>query len=193
MLRSRKDEIIAGWKDQFPAVAGAVIADFKGMSVAKITELRRLAKAQGVRVQVISNRLFKRATAGSAWDKVASSLTGTNALVYHPTDPVAPAKVTVEFLKTNDKVAIKGALLAGEAYDQAGVDAFSKLPGKDELRSQLLATFMAPAQSFVRLVAAAPTNFLYLLQAQEKALSETSETSEPPETSESSESTKVNE
>ncbi len=174
MLRSRKDEIIAGWKDHFPAVAGAVIADFKGMSVAKITELRRLGKAQGVRVQVISNRLFKRATAGSPWDKVASKLTGTNALVYHPTDPVAPAKVAVEFLKTNEKVAIKGALLAGEVYDQAGVDAFSKLPGKDELRAQLLATFMAPAQSFVRLVAAAPTNFLYLLQAREKALPESS-------------------
>jgi len=172
MLRSRKDEIIAAWAKEFPGVAGAVIADFKGMSVAKITELRRLGKPQGVRVQVITNRLFMRATAGSAWEKIAKTLKGTNALLYHPTDPVAPAKVAVEFLKTNDKVAVKGGLLAGEVYDWAGVDAFSKLPGKDELRAQLLATFQAPAQGFVRLVAAAPTNFVYLLGARERALGE---------------------
>ncbi|HEV8325487.1 MAG TPA: 50S ribosomal protein L10 [Myxococcota bacterium] len=170
MLRSRKDEIIAGWQKKFPAIAGAVIADFRGMTVAKITELRRLGRPQGVAVQVISNRLFRRATAGSPWEKVAKNLTGTNALLWHPTDPVAPAKVALEFLKTNESVTVKGGLLAGEAYDKAGVEAFSKLPGKNELRATLLATFQAPAQSFVRLVAAAPTNFLYLLQAREKAL-----------------------
>ena len=103
-------------------------------------------------------------------DGLEEHLAGPTAIAWSYEDPVAPAKVAVDFAKDNDKLKVKCAVVEGEVLDEAGVTQLSKMPGKDEIKAQLLATFMAPANQFVRLIAAAPTNFLYLLNARKSEL-----------------------
>ena len=87
-------------------------------------------------------------------------------------DPTAPAKVIFDFIKKNEHLKVKCAVLEGKTITDKEVEQLSKLPGKDELRAQLLATMNAPATEFVRLLQAGPVNFLYILQARERDMGE---------------------
>jgi large subunit ribosomal protein L10 len=104
---------------------------------------------------------------------IEGMLAGPTAIAYSFEDPSVPAKVATKLAKGEAKFIIKGGYVDGRALDAKGVEALSTLPGRDELRATLLATFMAGPQNFVRLLNAAPQNFAYLLAARENALKET--------------------
>ena len=99
-------------------------------------------------------------------------LAGPTAIAYSFEDPAAPAKIATKVAKEQEKFVIKGGYVDGKALDKNGVEALSKLPGKDELRAKLLATFQAVPQNFLALLIAAPQNFMYLLAAREEAEAE---------------------
>lgn len=165
-----KAETVNELKDTFSKCASLILADYRGLTVAEVNGLRSEIRKTGCTYRVIKNTLARRAIEGTAMEPLADFFRGPTAIAYSFEDPVAPAKVLDQFAKDLKNLEIKAGFLEGELLKPAGVSNLAKMPGKDELRAQFLAQLMAPAQSFVRLLAAAPTNFLYLLQAQERKL-----------------------
>ncbi len=172
MNRTQKQAEVEAIKDRFGRMASAVLTDFRGLDVESINKLRReFGAVEGIEYKVVKNTLVKLAVKEEGYaENLDEHLAGPTAIAWSYEDPVAPAKVAVDFAKDNEKLKVKCAVIEGDVLDEEGVKQLSKMPGKDEIKSQLLATFMAPANEFVRLVAAAPTNFVYLLEARKREL-----------------------
>ncbi len=173
MLRSEKQIQIEQIRERFGRAASAVLTDFRGLDVESINALRREFEKVDVEYKVVKNTLTKIALKEQAYlANMEEHLAGPTAIAWSYEDPVSSAKVIVDFVKTNEKLKIKCGVLEGEVVDAQGVHALSKMPGKDELKATLLATFMAPAQGMVRLLAAPAQNFVYLLSARQRQLEE---------------------
>ncbi len=173
MNREQKQEQIADIQDRFGRMASAVVTDFRGLDVEAMTALRDEFRKVGADYKVIKNTLFGIAVKDEPYrEALESHLNGPTAVAWSYEDPAAPAKVAVGFAKTNENLKIKCAVLDGEVLAGQDVIDLSKMPGKEELLGSLLATFMAPAQEFVRLVAAPATNLVYLLDARRRQLEE---------------------
>ena len=173
MDRTQKQELVTELRERMAQAVSVVLADFTGLDVQSVTSLRREFRANQCDYKVVKNRLMGLAIAGTAMEPMKPLLRGPTAVVYSLEDPAAAAKIAVRFAKEQEqKFVIRGGFVDGNVLDTQGVAALAELPGKDELRAKLLATFQAPATEMVRLLAAAPMNFMYLLAAQEKALGE---------------------
>ena len=144
MLKSRKAELIAELSESFEGKAAVIVCDYKGLTVTQLETLRRSARAKDVKVQVIKNSLATIALANAKMTGL--ELKDTNIFVWSE-DVVAAAKVADDFAsdKANEgKFVIKAGYLDGEAADLAKIEAFAKLPGREELLGMLAATWMAP-------------------------------------------------
>jgi large subunit ribosomal protein L10 len=140
--------------------------------VQQVNGLRSEIRKNECSYRVVKNTLFKRAIAETDMAGLADLFTGPTAVAYSFDDPIAPAKIIDKFAGDLAKLEIKGGYLDGQVLDTSGVKNLATMKGKDELRAELLMTFLAPAQQFVRLTAAAPQNFLYLLGARERSMQE---------------------
>lgn len=167
MNRTEKSAVIERLKTALADVPAVVVADFKGLTVEKATELRSAFRQADVQFEVVKNTLARKALSGTAKENLGELFKGNSAIAYHAEDPTAPAKVLTDFLKENAKVplSLRGAWLNGDLLDEAGVDALAKLPGKDELRGKLLSVFNGVPTKFVRTLIAGPTTFARLMQA----------------------------
>jgi large subunit ribosomal protein L10 len=141
-----------------------VLVEYRGLEVAKITELRKAARAKGVYLRVLKNTLARRAVVGTPYEKLADHMVGP--LMYGiSTDPVAAAKVINDFAKTNEKLVIKAGSLPNFMMDANGVKALAAMPSRDELLAKLLGTMQAPIATFVRTLNEVPTKFVRALAA----------------------------
>ena len=130
-----------------------VIAEYRGIQVSHLTQLRAKARAEGVYLRVLKNTLARRAVEGTAFASLATDMTGP--LIYSISeDAVAAAKVMQEFAKGNDKLVIKAGNYAGKSLDKAGVAALASIPSREILLSQLLGIMQAPVSGFARALAA---------------------------------------
>lgn len=173
MDRAQKTQEINELRERFDRMASAVVTDFRGLDVETINNLRRKFRAASIEYKVVKNTLVKKALEDKDYvETLGTYLHGPSAVAWSYEDPGAPAKVVLDFAKDNKKLQVKCAILDGKVLDEKGVENLSKLPSKDQLRGKLLATFMAPATEFVRLMAAAPTNFLYVMEARKRKLEE---------------------
>ncbi len=148
MLKSRKAELIAELSESFEGKAAVIVCDYKGLTVPQLETLRKSARAKDVKVQVIKNSLATVALGNAKMTGL--ELKNTNIFVWSE-DVVAAAKVADDFAndKANeDKFVIKAGYLDGEAADLAKIEAFAKLPGREELLGMLAATWMAPVANF---------------------------------------------
>lgn len=170
MLRSEKELAVSEIKDRFSRMSSAVFVDFSGMTVAEISNLRGKFRERGVEYKVLKNTLVKKALEGSSFlGGLSSTLKGTTGVAWSFEEPSAAARVVKDFVKDNEKLKIKGGLMDGAVLDAKAVEnQLASLPSKDEARALLLATFNAPAESFVRLINAPGQNFAYLLEAKRK-------------------------
>jgi len=173
MNRVQKQDQVNEIRDRFARMSSAVVTDFRGLDVDGATRLRDEFRKVGVEYKVVKNKLFGLAVKDSPFhDKLVGYLAGPTAVAWSYDDPAAPARIAVNFAKTNNNLKIKCAVVGTDVYDDKGVVSLSKMPGKNELLGMMLATFAAPAQSFVRLLAAGPTNFVYVLDARRRQLEE---------------------
>jgi large subunit ribosomal protein L10 len=141
-----------------------ILAEYRGLEVAKITELRKQARAQGVYLRVLKNTLARRAVAGTPYEKLSDQMVGP--LMYGISkDPVNAAKVMSDFAKANDKFVIKCGAMPNAVMDVNGVKALASLPSRDELLSKLMGTMQAPIAKFVRTLNEVPTKFVRGLAA----------------------------
>ena len=140
--------------------AGVVIlAEYRGLEVGQVTELRAKARESGVYLRVLKNTLVKRAVEGTPFEGLASQMVGP--LIYGMSkDPVAPAKVMVEFAKANDKLIVTGGAMPNYVMDAEGVKALAAMPSRDELLGTLVRTMQAPVAKFVRTLNEVPGKFV---------------------------------
>lgn len=130
-----------------------VVAEYRGIQVGHLTQLRAKARSQGVYLRVLKNTLARRAVEGTSFAPLAESMSGP--LIYSISDDaVAAAKVIADFAKTNDKLVIKAGNFAGKQLDVAGVSALANIPSREVLLSQLLGIMQAPVSGFARALAA---------------------------------------
>jgi large subunit ribosomal protein L10 len=130
-----------------------VVAEYRGVQVSNLTELRRKAREQGVYLRVLKNTLVRRAVAETPFADLAAHMVGP--LIYSiSSDPVAAAKVLNDFAKTNDKLVLKAGSYAGKVLDTAGVQALASIPSREELLAKLLGVMQAPVSGFAGCLAA---------------------------------------
>lgn len=144
MERAQKQRLIDTLQQDLADTVCVVVTHQTGMTVAEATQLRRQMRAAGARFRVTKNRLAKRALDGTRFEGLGPLFTGPTAIAFSR-DPVAAAKVAVEYANRNDKLTIVGGGLAGEVLDQAGVKELASLPSLDELRGKLIGLLLAPA------------------------------------------------
>ena len=144
MDRSQKEQLVADLNKTFGETSLVVVTQQSGLTVAESSALRRQMREAGARYRVSKNRLTRRALEGTKFEALESLLTGPTAIAVSE-DPVAAAKVCVEFAKSNDKLTVVGGSLNGEMLDAAGIGTLAKLPSLDELRGKLIGVLQAPA------------------------------------------------
>ncbi|MCR2747496.1 50S ribosomal protein L10 [Limnobacter parvus] len=162
--RQEKAAVIEEITSQLAGAQAVVVAEYRGLSVESVTQLRKEARAAGVYLRVLKNTLAKRAIAGTDFEGLSDKMVGP--LIYGiSSDPVAAAKVLVNFAKTNDKLILTGGALPGQVMGADGVKALATMPSRDELLSKLLGTMQAPIATFVRTLNEVPTKFVRGLAA----------------------------
>ena len=144
MDRTEKRAFVASLAAVFAETSMVVVTQNNGLNVADVTNLRRRMRDAGATYKVAKNRLALLALDGTRFDGIAPMLKGPIALAW-ARDPVAVAKVAVEFARTNEKFVVLGGALGSQMLDASGVKALSELPSLDALRANLLGLIAAPA------------------------------------------------
>ncbi len=153
MDRTEKQAFVADLAQVFAQTSMVVVSQNNGLTVAEVTNLRRKMRAAGVTFKVAQNRLANLALEGTRFGGLAPMLKGPTALAWS-TDPVAVAKVAVEFAKTNEKFVLIGGALGAQTLDVSGLRALAELPSLDALRAGLVGMIQTPATRIAGVLAA---------------------------------------
>jgi len=164
MDRAQKAEFVAELKQTFSEVGVVVVTRNHGLTVAQSTQLRNKMRDAGAAYKVSKNKLAKIALDGTDYLSLGDLLTGPVGLATS-VDPVAAAKVAVEFAKTNDKFEIVGGAMGATALDVDGVKALATLPSLDELRAKIVGLLVAPATKLATITQAPAAQIARVLSA----------------------------
>jgi large subunit ribosomal protein L10 len=151
MDRAQKSELVSELKQTFSETAVVVITRNLGLTVAQSTDLRTRMRDAGASYKVAKNRLALIALEGTSYAPISEMLKGPTALATSP-DPVAAAKVAVDFAKTTDRFEIVGGAMGDTILDVNGVKALAELPSLDELRARIVGLIQAPATKIAQVV-----------------------------------------
>lgn len=144
MNRTQKQEWIDSTNKKVSESSIVLVAHYKGLTVAQITELRVNVRKAGAGFKVTKNLLAKRAIVGTAYEKVSHLFKGPTAIAY-ANDPVSAAKALQEFAKKNEKLVLVGGAFGETVLDKAAIQKLASLPSLNELRAQILALLNTPA------------------------------------------------
>ncbi len=148
-----KQGVVSEIADKFKNSSSTVVAEYRGLTVAEITELRRALRAEGVEMKVYKNTLAAKAAEEAGYGDLKESLTGPNALAFG-SDETAAARVMAKFAKKHKALVLKGGIVEGKVVDQATIAELSNLPNREGMLSMLLSVLNAPVSSFARVVQA---------------------------------------
>jgi len=151
MDRSQKADLVTELKNVFSETSVVVVTRNLGLTVAQSTDLRLKMRDAGAQFKVAKNRLALIALEGSKYSPIGDLLTGPTALATS-IDPVAAAKVAVDFAKTNDRFEIVGGAMGETLLDVNGIKALAALPSLDQLRATIIGLVQAPATKIARTV-----------------------------------------
>lgn len=165
MNRTEKEQELAFLREALSSAQALVLTSLKGLTVAEVSDLRRRLHDAGVSYRVVKNTLAKKAVDGTPMSVVSADFREETAIAWSSADAVAPAKVVINFKKDVEKFQIKSGYSSGQRIDAAGVEALSKLPSLDELRSKLLGTIQAVPAKLVRQVNAPGQQLAAVVQA----------------------------
>ncbi|MEO0991412.1 MAG: 50S ribosomal protein L10 [Pseudomonadota bacterium] len=151
MDRAEKREMVSFLDEVFANSGSVVVTQYKGLTVAEMTDLRRQMKEAGAKFKVIKNRLAKIALENTDRTAASDLFVGPVGIAYG-VDPVAAPKVLTEYSKKNEKLKIVGGLIGQSAMDEKGVEALAKMPPIEEMRSKLLGCMLQPASNLARVL-----------------------------------------
>lgn len=159
-----KQAVVAEVAAQVANAKAIVLAEYRGLEVGNMTELRRKARRSGVYLRVLKNTLARRAVKDTPFEKLAESMIGP--LIYGiSSDPVATAKVMNEFAKGNEKFVIRAGAMPNAVISAKEVTALASMPSREELLAMLMGTMQAPIAQFVRTLNEVPARFVRTLAA----------------------------
>ncbi|HLK57361.1 MAG TPA: 50S ribosomal protein L10 [Chthonomonadaceae bacterium] len=167
MPNAHKEEVVSNLRQVVERSKGAILTDYRGLTVAEVSTLRKKLRAVDAEYHIVKNTLFKIALGGEVSPELDALLTGPTAIVFAKEDVVAPAKSILDFVRDAKKtdVKVKGGYIDGKVYNLEQVQALSKLPPKEQVVAQLLGTINGPMSSFVGTLDSIVSNFVLTIQA----------------------------
>ena len=147
-----KQPIVDEIKAQLDGAKSMVVVDYRGISVADVTELRKQCREAGVVYKVYKNTMVKRAVEGTEFEGVVKDLEGTNAFAISKDDATAPARIVANFAKKAEKLEIKAGVVEGNYYDAKGMTAIANVPSREVLLGKLLGSIQSPIANFARVI-----------------------------------------
>jgi len=160
----QKQAVVSEVAAQLGKAQAVIVAEYRGLDVARVTQLRSKARKSGLYLRVLKNTLARRAVKGTPFEKLSDQMVGP--LMYGiATDPVAGAKVIAEFAKENELFVIRGGAMANTKMSDKDVKALALLPSREELIAKLMGTMQAPVAKLVRTMNEVPGKFARTLAA----------------------------
>ncbi len=163
--RQEKTAVVDAFQDKFRTATMAVVTDYRGLSVDKMTQLRCDVRDAAGEYKIAKNNLVRLAIRDTAYQALEDFLTGPNGWVFAYDDPVGLSKALVKFADQNDQLTIKGAVLDGALLQPAQVKGLATLPSLPELQAQLLSLMQAPAGRLLRTIQEPGSQLVRLLDA----------------------------
>ena len=147
-----KQPIIDEIKGFLDGAVAATVVDYRGLTVAEDTALRKALREAGVQYKVFKNTLIKRAAEGTDFAQLDPVLDGPTALAVSKDDATAAARIFAKFAKTSPKLEFKGVVVEGKFYDAKAVQALAEIPSREELLGRLLGSIQSPVTNFARVL-----------------------------------------
>ena len=147
-----KKPIIDEIAENVKGAQSVVAVDYRGLTVAEDTDLRRLLRTAGVVYKVYKNTMMNFAFKDTEFESLAPHLEGPTAIAISKDDATAPARIIAKFAKTAPNLEIKGGVVEGVYYDAAGMGSIANIPSKEELLSKLLGSIQSPIANFARVM-----------------------------------------
>ena len=142
-----KKELVNEIAGKFQGALSSVVVEYRGLSVAEVTQLRRLLRAEGIEFKVYKNSMTQRAVEDIGYGTLVESLTGPNAIAFG-SDAVAPSRILTKFAKKHKKLVVKGGVVEGKVIDTATIKILADLPGREGMISMLLGCLQSPIRDF---------------------------------------------
>jgi len=150
MNRNEKNDIVSEVKEMMNNSNAIFLADYTGINVEEINDLRNQFRNEGIQYRVIKNTLFKRALKETGkYEKLADHLVGMTGFIFADDNPVAPAKIIKKFFDKTTKLALKACYIENEFYDGRSLDTLASLPSKKDLVAYIISSINAPASGIV--------------------------------------------
>ena len=165
MRRSEKETEVTILSENLKKAKAVILAEYRGLKVSEITEVRREIRKNSGTFKVVKNRLAKRAVAGSPWAALEGHFRGPLALITSDHDPVVLSKILAKYAESFAALKIKTGCFEGRLLELKDIQALAKLPSKEELYAKFLGTLMAPAGGFVRVLSGVPRKLAIALKA----------------------------
>lgn len=160
-----KKVLVAEVTEVAKTALSVVAAEYRGLTVSQMTDLRAKARAQGVYMRVVKNTLARKALAGTAFEPVGPKLKGPLVLAFSKDDPGAAARVVKAFAKDNEKLVATLVSIGGDVLPGKDLEKVATLPTRDQARAQLLGLLVAPAQQLAAVIAAPATDLARVIAA----------------------------
>jgi large subunit ribosomal protein L10 len=161
----QKQQIVAEVNEVAASALSAVIADYRGLTVAEMTEMRVKARESGVYLRVVRNTLAKRAVEGTEYECLNDAFVGPTLLAFSQEDPGAAARLIKEYAKDYAELEVKALSIGGTLLDADQLDRVAKLPTLDEARSMLMSVMQAPVVKLARSLSEVPSKLVRTIAA----------------------------
>ena len=175
-----KQPIVAAIAEDVKEAQSVVLVDYRGLTVAQDTELRKQLREAGIIYKVCKNTMMKRAFEGTEFEGLSQYLEGPSAMAVSKDDATAPARIICKFAKTAEKLEVKAGVVEGKVYDMAGVQALATIPSREELLSKLLGSIQSPIANFARVIKQIAENGGVTTEAAEEVAEPVAEATEAP-------------
>ena len=162
---NEKKVVVAEVAEVAKSASSVIAAEYRGLDVAEMTELRRRARAAGVYVRVVPNNLAKRAVESTDFECLRENLSGPLVLAFAREDPGSAARVVRDYRRANQKLEVRLVAYGGRLVDPADIDSLANLPTYDEAIARLMGVLEAPVTKLVRTLAEPPTRLVRALDA----------------------------
>ena len=151
---AKKAEVVKQTVELLNNAESAIVVDYRGLTVAEVTDLRKQLRDAGVKMSVIKNKILDRAVEGTDYEDLKSTFVGPTAVAFSDEDPIAPAKILKNFADDHDALEIKGGFIEKSVKTLDEINEYANMPGREELLSMLASALQDPMRKIARAVKA---------------------------------------